>query len=329
MGTTLSLESGLAAANTAFKAGYEEYFGGGKTPPGAHPFYCGEEPMTTETKRYDWLANFPVMERWVGPRRFGYLREYNQTIVLGPAWVQTLPIKRRLMQTDATGAVARGIQSFIKTQAGAFDKDASTLYLSATGAGPTGYDGVAIFSASHPHGPSGNQSNISAGTALSPAALSAADIVMRGLRLENNEPAGVDPDTLIVGPALKDRALAIVGANVETRIVAVNASGAEVPTASTAVAAAAPFNIYSGMYKLVVDNRRPSSGTGAFYWELRDSKLPPPIMRHVFRAPEPQHQDQMGSFCRFVNDEFWFGVEGDWVTDAGFWAGSHRGTGTA
>jgi len=37
----------------------------------------------------------------------------------------------------------------------------------------------------------------------------------------------------------------------------------------------------------------------------------------------------MDSFCRFMNDYFLFGVEGDWVTDAGFWPSGHRATGTA
>jgi len=329
MGTSLALEAGLASSNTAFDVGYQDYFAGKKLP-GMHQYYCGESPMTTETKRWDWLANYPLMERWIGARKFSYLREYNFQITLGPAWVQTIPFKRRQMETgDQLGVIAEGIKNFLSAQTGIYDKNAFDVFFSNTGAGPTGFDGVPIFSTSHPHGPSGNQSNLSATTNLSAASLETVDVAMRGLRLENGEPAGVDPDTLIVGPALANRAIALCGANADLRVVAVNASGAEVPAASTAVAAVATTNIFKGRYTVIVDNRRPASGPGAYYWELRDSKLPPPVMRHVYRAPEPHHQDQMGSFCRFINDEFWFGIEGDWTTEAGFPFGTHRATGTA
>jgi phage major head subunit gpT-like protein len=282
--------------------------------------------MTTETKRYDWLANYPMLEPWVGARRFSFLREYNQTVVMGPAWVQTIPFTRRQMQIgDQLGVIARGIKNFLSVQTGAFDATAFAKYFSAAGAGPTGYDGQAIFSANHPHGPSGAvQSNLSAGVAFSPAALDAVMTTMRGLRLENGEPAGVNPDTLIVGPALEQRMKAAIGADL--RVVAVDNTGKE--AAAAVVAAAATTNVFKGVVTGVVDNRRPASGTGAFWWEVRDSKLPPPLMRHLFRAPEPHHQDEMGSFCRFMYDQFWFGVEGDWVVDAGFPFGTHRATGT-
>lgn len=327
MGTTLSIQAGLDASNVAFKAGWEEFFGGGKTPPGQHQFYCGEEPMTTETKRYDWLANYPMMERLIGSRRIGYLREYNQTIVLGPMWSQMLKFTRRQMETgDQLGLVGRSIQRFLKTQAGALDADAKAVYFSATGAGPTCYDGAALFSTAHPHGPSGNQVNLTASTNLSGPALDTVLTTMSGLKLENGEPMGVDGDTLIVGPALKYRALSLVGAMSDLRPISVDNAGNET---GTRIATAASSNVFQGTLKVVVDPRRPATGTGAFYWEVVDSKLPPPLMRHMYRAPEPHHQDQMDSFCRFMNDHFLFGVEGDWVTDAGFWPSAHRATGTA
>ena len=53
-----------------------------------------------------------------------------------------------------------------------------------------------------------------ASLALSGPALDTVLTTMSGLKLENGEPMGVDGDTLIVGPALKYRALSLVGADV-------------------------------------------------------------------------------------------------------------------
>lgn len=327
MGTTLSIQAGLDASNVAYKAGWDEFFGGGKTPPGQHQFYCGEEPMTTETKRFDWLANFSIMERWLGARRVKSLRAYNQIIVAEP-YVATMEVRRRqMMYSDSLGLVARGIKKWIALQANAYDKDAQTVLFSNSGAGPTGYDGVALFSTAHPQGPSGNQANLSAGLNLSAAALDTVLTAMSGLRLENNEPAGINGDTLVVGPALKFRAMALVGAIGNLRPATYNASGVE--ATSSVVSVIATPNVFSGALKLVVDMRRPATGTGAFYWEVLDSSQPKPLIRHVQRAPEPHHQDQMDSPSRFELDVFRFGMEGDWKTDAGFWPGIYRATGTA
>jgi phage major head subunit gpT-like protein len=327
MATSLSLEAALAASNTAFQVGYEEYFAGGKLPPGQHQFYTDEQPMDTETKRLDWLSNIPVMERWLGARRVKSLRAYSQ-IITANSFVATEEFTRKQLQYgDVLGLISRQIGAFVKTQAAAFDKDACTTYLSASGAGPTGYDGVAVFSTAHPYGPSGNQSNLADSLALSPAALDTVLTAMSGLKLENGEPAGVNGDTLIVGPALKFRAMALVGAMSDLRPLAINASGAE--AVASVVAATASSNVFQGSLKLIVDPRRPATGTGAFWWEVIDSSLPKPLVRHLLRAPEPHHQDQMDSYCRFEFDKLRYGMEGDWKTDAGFWPSAYRATGTA
>jgi phage major head subunit gpT-like protein len=326
MGTTLSIAAGLQASNTTFQVGYEEYFGG-KVLPGAHQYYVDEEPMTSETKRFDWVGKIPLMERWLGSRRVKSLRMFNQVIVAEP-WVATMEVRRRqLMFADQLGVVARALKKFIAIQANVFDKDANTVLFSNSGAGPTGFDGVALFSASHPYGPAGaTQSNLAAGVALSGPALDTAMTAMSGLRLENGEPAGINPDTLIVGPALRFRAMSLVGAMSDLRPIAVDAAGLE---SGTRVAVAASSNVYQGSLKVVVDMRRPATGTGAFYWELVDSTQPKALVRHVQRAPEPHHQDQMDSPARFEFDVFRYGMEGDWKTDAGFWPSIYRATGTA
>lgn len=326
MPSSLSLQSALEASNTSFQAGYEDFFVG-KALPGAHVHYTDEEPATTETKRFDWLANIPMMERWIGARRVRQLRAYSQLVRIEP-WVATEEFKRIQLQFgDQLGLIARQISTWLKRQASVYDKDAHEQFYLNTGVGPIGYDMVALFSTTHPHGPTGPQSNLSAGLDLSGPNLEIVLTAMSSLKLENGEPAEVDGDTLIVGPALKYRALSLVGATSDIRAAALDNTGKEANVG--VVTAASVSNVYKGTQTVVIDTRRPSTGPGAHYWTVVDSKLPKALVRHLARAPEPHHQDQMDSPVRFEKDRFRYGLEGDWTTDAGFWFSAHRALGAA
>lgn len=326
MASSLSVQSALEASNTVFAAAYEEVFAG-KVLPGAHTYYTDEEPTNTETKQYDWLANIPMMRKWIGARRVKYLRAYSQKIRIEP-WEATEEFRRiQIQYGDQLGLIARQIQTWVKKQAAVFDLDAHQTFYMSGGVGPIGYDQVPLFSATHPHGPTGPQSNLSPGLDLSAPNLETVLTAMSSMKLENGEPAAVDGDTLIVGPALKWRAMTIVGANSSIRPVAMDDTGKEASTG--VVVAASASNVFQGSLKIVVDPRRPATGPEAFFWTVVDSKLPKPLVRHLARAPEPHHQDRMDSPVRFEKDRFRYGLEGDWTTEAGFWPAAHRATGTA
>jgi phage major head subunit gpT-like protein len=326
MPSSLSIQSALEASNTTFDSAYEDVFAG-KTLPGAHSYYTDEEPATSLTKRFDWLANIPMMERWIGARRVKFLRAYSQLIRLEP-WVATEEFRRiDLQYGDQLGLIGRHISQWLSKQANVYDKDAFEQFYLNAGVGPVGYDGVPLFSTTHPHGPTGPQSNLSAALNFGPASLETVLTAMSGLKLENGEPAGVDGDTIIVGPALKYKALALVGASSDVRPVPLDNTGKE--AAVGVVTAASASNVYQGTLKVVVDTRIAATGPGAFFWTVVDSRFPKPLVRHVGRAPEPHHQDQMDSPVRFEKDRFRYGLEGDWTTDAGLWLAAHRATGTA
>lgn len=326
MPSSLSVQSALEASNTAFDAAYEEVFAG-KVLPGAHVHYTDEEPTNTETKQFDWLANIPMMRKWIGARRVKALRAYSQRVRIEP-WEATEEFRRiQIQYGDQLGLIARQIQTWVQKQAAVFDLDAEQQFYLNTGVGPIGYDSVPLFSATHPHGPTGPQSNLSPGLDLSDKNLETVLTAMSSLKLENGEPSAVDGDTLIVGPALKWRAMTIVGANSSIRPVPLDNTG-KVANVGVVTAASAS-NVFQGSLTIVVDPRRPATGPGAFYWTIVDSKLPKPLVRHLARAPEPHHQDQMDSPVRFEKDRFRYGLEGDWTTDAGFWQSAHRATGAA
>lgn len=324
--TNLALQETLLQSATQFEAAFQEIFRDAQVP-GEFSKYTDVRMGKTIQLMLLIVANHPTMREWLGPRVEKYLRSYSQTIALR-TWESTLPIKRILMDyVDSVGTVKDAIDTFVQNTSTAYDEQCSTALDGNSGAGPTGYDGVSLFSTAHPHGPSGNQSNLASGTNLSYAAFDAGRAAMAGWRFENGTPARRRATHMRVGVALETRAKEILSAT--QRVVAVDASGVE--TGSSRIAATSIDNVWKGELELIVDPRIPPSGTGAYYWDLMDlrqAKLKP-IVLYVGRAPEPIHQLDMDSDRRFNLDELVFGIEGDYAPAAGHWMSCYRGTGTA
>lgn len=332
MTTNLSIESGLAASNVAYQIGFDGAFTN-QTLPGAYTIY---EDVTTgvqsEVTNLEVIANYPQMRQLVGARREQLFRAYEQSIKL-KTWEVTTRVERKTLQyRDKLGAIGKTLTNWLASHKVAYDRTAFLSYMSAAGAGPTGYDGAALFSASHPHsGVAGNQSNIGAAANLSAATLETAVTAMSSLTLENNEPAGFHPTTLLVGPALARRAKALVGA--DTRVIVVDATGKQDITASGVAAATGP-NMFNGEMTLVIDSRRIGSVAGtniSFMWDLIDNSRPGirPMIKTVGMAPTPTILNQPDSDNMFWRDNVVYGLLGDWSDDAGLWHCCYRGTGTA
>jgi phage major head subunit gpT-like protein len=319
MTSNLNLEQGLLNANTL----WESNWGDMMVSPDRGPYQAWTQTISAEgAARLDinFVANHPVMEAWRGPRVSRAPRHYNFTIVYEKMQA-TLPIKRTLLANDRTGTVERMITDF---QAGAItsqDKATATLFDQSTGAGPTGYDGVALFATTHPHGSAGNQSNLTGGTNLSHAALRAAKAAGALFTLENGEPAHVQYNVLRVGPNLIDRARELTSSD---RIQTTNTSGA-FDGSSSIIAGSARSNIYSGEFVPMMDAR-----VTTYYWTLIDTmKSAKPMVMFESRAPVAISRTDMTDPHRWNYDEFLFGLEGDFAAAAGHWHTCYRGTGTA
>jgi phage major head subunit gpT-like protein len=331
--TNLSIESGLAASNVAFEIGFEGVFGGNQQLPGAYTFYSDVRTgANTEFTYLEMLANYPQAREWVGPRRIQLFRAYEQQIKLKTYEVTTSVPRKTLQYRDRIGAVGKTLTDWLAGQKVAFDRTAFQAYLSAAGAGPTCYDGAALFSASHPHsGAGGNQSNIGAAANLNASTLETAVTAMSSLTLENGEPAGFQPNILMVGPALARRAKALVGADV--RVITIDANG-KLDAVSSAVAAATGPNMFNGEMTLVVDTRRIGAVAGttvSYFWDLIDNSRPgiKPMIKTVGMALEPTILNQPDSDNMFWRDNVIYGMKGDWSDDAYDWHCCYRGTGTA
>lgn len=317
MTTYAVIEEGLANASVTFDTLAKGLFGGGLLP-GEFGKYTFQQPTSSYTTEKDVLANTPVMRKWVGPRREQRLRAYIQRITLDP-YEATLAVARMtLAYRDKQGQVADAIKQFMNNQVVAYDMAVHAAYVSASGAGPTGYDGVALFSASHPHAPSSTGGSTQSNTSNLPLTAANLDTViatMTSYRFENDQPMRITPTHLRVGPKLARTAEAILGTG--SRLVAINTSGAE--ATSSVVAAAAVENVFKGVLQLIVDPNL--IGSMDDWWEVLDLSKgdAKPMQMLIGRAPTPVHQDQLWCDRRYQLDEFLYGLEGDWGIGAGMW----------
>lgn len=321
--TNFSLMEGLAAANTTFETAYNELYS--QALPGVYQSYTRVISGNTMSLDLRWTTNHPTMRKWLGSRVEKYVRAYQQSYVL-EKYEATLPIARMLLEyNNNMSLIGDAVSTFVGNAAVAYDAACSTSLDSASGAGPTCFDGTALFNASHPHGPTGatTQSNLSAGTNLSWVNFDAARTAMQQLKFENGEPAQIRPTHIRVGPKCETRAKEIVGA--EQRVTAYSSTGGQDATSSV-VAAAPIVNIWHGELDVIVDQRITN-----FYWDLLDLSKPgvKPIVLYEGRKPVPVHLDKMTDLPRFYNDNFIFGLEGDFTVGGGMWMTAYRATGTA
>ena len=319
MATELNIEQGLFYVNATLQAWAAE------TRTAAQDGMYSEYTQTIPGEgaasiQLHQVTNAPVMRAWTGARQHKALRHYSQTITY-QEYEATLTLKKRLVDLDPAGVIQSLLPNFTQ-QLDAYDSTVAAQFYAASGVGPTGFDGVVLFSASHPHSSTGStQSNIGAGTNLSHANLAAAEAV-GGLWLqENGRPVRPNFSRMHVGMPLKRRAMELLG---PVRVVGLSASDAE---GGTTVAVAARPNTYSGTMNLSVDVR----AGNVYYWTLIDESRGPirPMILfdveaiNVTECTSPDHPEV------FNNRNYVYGVQGKWGIGAGHWYTCYRGTGTA
>jgi hypothetical protein len=213
--------------------------------------FCDVGSTSQLMTRLHLLEEMPLMEKWVSDPTYSDVR-YASVSAKIEAYKKVFELKRLDAEMiDGAGLFDRITRAF--ATANEYERLATNFLLS----NPTCYDGVALFSASHPRGPGGaTQSNTSA-TALDAAQHQAVMIAGASLRQRNGEPFGVQYDTLMVGPALAPLARQITGSDVG-RVVGISATGAESGTrvAAATIRNVAGLTIYDGGEMRVVVNPR-------------------------------------------------------------------------
>jgi phage major head subunit gpT-like protein len=320
MPTSLDAAAILEARNTAYIAGYNALFSG-KVMQGGYLLWTRKIPTKTKTVELGMLTNVPQMRRWRGMRQAKSPRAYKQTMQID-VHESTVDLERMDVMYDTTGLFDEWIQAVLRAGGNAYDQLMTELWLSNTFAGPVGYDGVSLFSASHPHGPGGTTNgNIATSTPISYSAIRTALYTASEWKQENGEPFAPTFDTLEVQEFNRLKAQELFA---QDRIVAVDAAGAQDVTAS-AVAAAGRSNGLVNAMKVVV-NKRFASSTSRGVCTLLDTSMAEvrPMNLLEARFPEPVLENQMQSHRRVREDKYYLGLDGDYDGHAGAWPTCYR-----
>jgi phage major head subunit gpT-like protein len=308
--TNTDIAYGLAAVNTTWEEGATDFFSGGMVGPMIE-LLTETYQSETEYMAHAWLANDPAMSDWLGDRIVDMVRAYTFMTRMKPKQA-TLEFKRKEFAYDKLGVTLKKVQAFFQGARWNYDKHMHEKYASASGAGPTGYDGVALISASHPHGPAGaTQSNSASTTVLSHSALVTYDAVMRLFRKENGESYGMTPSHLMVGANNAVKAKELLGID---RLLPFANTGIE--AAAAVVGGVAKTNPFDGAMQLIVNQRE----TG-YHWSILDLTKPGirPFVMQENRFPEALSLDSMTDAPRWQRDVFQYSLEGDFEGDAGHW----------
>ena len=300
--------SGLLVAQTIFEAAYQSAINGAASS--GVPALIAQDIAAPGANRVSIpvVTSLPRLREWIGSRVAKDLRAFRQDVDV-KTYEATVPIKRRDIDGDASGAVAAALIGSFPQRLQAMLEDVCVATLIANAA--TGYDGVSLLNAAHPFS-SGTGNNITT-DALGFASYRAAKQAMRLFADEDGTPLNMSPTHLLVGPAAERAALEVVGAD---RPVPYSAT-AQDATASI-LAATSITNVYQGECQVVV-----SPWITGNQWFLMDLSKPGirPLVRAVHRELEPVStvEDGMTHYVRFVYDEYHFGVEGDFAYAPGVW----------
>lgn len=256
--STIAGQLSLEAANTAFLAKADEVFSG--APEGPWAMLTEVVPCDGQTLEIDAMGPTPAVLEIVGSRRFGSLRAYARREAVKNYGPPALEFSRLQIEKDKTGLLNRRLQNYVSSVGQFWDKPVMDKFL----ANPTGLDGVALLSASHPYASGGGTWDNKVEEGLSPSAFATGIAAMASLLLENGEPGGFYPTHLIVGPS--NQKLAFDLCQNAQRVVPISASGVE--AYSSALAAASVPNWIAGQITPVISSRM--VGTYASGWLLMD-----------------------------------------------------------
>ncbi|AKF08883.1 Mu-like prophage major head subunit gpT family protein [Sandaracinus amylolyticus] len=297
--------SKYAAANTAFIASFEALFG----RPGQvlSDLICEKVPVSGMTLEAPFLGSGSTVREWVGSKRFEDLRAHGKSYPVKP-YEKSIRLPALQVRHDTTGAIGRAIaREMGGAVAGYFEKPVFDMLYS----NPSGFDGVALISGSHPYGAAGATQSNTTSNALSHSSFRAGIQAMQSWTMGNGEPLEMSPTHLVVGVDNEAIALEIAGIDKP-----VGVAGDGSLDSGTRVAAVTIRNVYEGRVTVVVSPRVRSG-----CWYLMDLSKPGlrPLVLGEARAPTPIPLDDEKTYSRFYRDEWVGSVEADFALGAGLW----------
>lgn len=267
-------------------------------------------PSTTGQNDYAWLSKFPKMREWIGDKVIKSLEAFDYTIK-NKDFEATIEVDRNDIKDDNLGIY--GPQAQMAGESAAQLPDEIVFALVDAGFTAKCYDGQYFFDTDHPvkdkDGIIQSVSNkgvavLSIATlAAANAGLGAADTALMEMTDDEGRPLGVKPNVLLVPPALKLVANALM---------------------TTDRLEDGKPNPYKGAYEVVVEARL----TSRTAWFLLDTTRPvKPFVYQEREKPTFVSQTDPQSDTVFMRKTFLFGAEGRANGGYGFWQMAYGSTG--
>ncbi len=159
---------------------------------------------------YAWLDRLPVMRKWLGNRQITAASTLQKT-VLHEYWEQTCALQKEDVLDDNLGIFSNVVR--MQAQQAAKWPDVLFATLFGTLGTVNGYDGVPVYSTSHPllNGANGvptgvTQSNLFVSTDLTYSNYWTVKTAMESWNGSDGQPLGIRPNLLVVPPQLEQQA---------------------------------------------------------------------------------------------------------------------------
>lgn len=263
-------------------------------------------PSTGSQEDYGWLSSFPRMKKWIGEKHVKSLAAFKYSIV-NDDWEATVEVDRNHIEDDKLGIYKP--QAEMAGASAAQLPDEIVMDLVNQGFTNLCFDGQAFFDTDHEvAGASVSNKGTAALSVATQAAViasyGAARTAMRKFKDDEGRPLNVNPNVLLVPPALEAIALAIVN---NDRLDDGKA------------------NPYKGTAEVVVDARLTSDTA----WFLLDTtKAVKPFIYQERKAPVFVSQTDMNADDVFSRKQYKFGAEARAAGGYGFWQLAYGSTGT-
>lgn len=298
----------VQAAFTAVQAQYAAVFG---STVSVYEQIATVVPSSTAANIYPVLMKQQVMKEWIGPKTIDQIGISSFTVE-NKDWQTAIEVDRNVIEDDQLGLVS--VQTKQVAMAGKVWPDKIVTKLLTSLFVTIGHDGQYVIDTDHLMADvDGNQVSASNKSTKSLSAVSAAAAAasfgaaraqMRQLRDLDGNSLGIEPDVLVVPPALADVATALMG----------NEKFGN-----------GDSNIYRNAMKVVVlaDLKTPTE------WYLLDTKKPlGALIFQVRKTPVPVSQTDLNSDRVFMTRKFVFGVEARGAAAIGMWQCIFGSTGT-
>lgn len=259
--------------------------------------------VTGASVTYAWLDRLPVMRKWLGNRQITAASTLSKTVVHEP-WEQTCALMREDVMNDNLGIFSNVVRAQAQQSAKWPDVLFATLF--GTLGTVNGYDGVPVYSTSHPllNGANGvptgvTQSNLFTSTDLTYSNYIRVRTEMMSWNGADGQPLGIVPNLLVVPPQLEGQAKLVLQSDFL----------AQGPLTGSAGASNAPTtNVYKGTAEILVVPQlayKPNN-----WWLLDTSQV---IMPFIWQLREAVHFEQFVNLTDpnvFMARQFLYGISG-------------------